>query len=72
MSNHLKETGTNEDTFSSSYDNSILLGDFNVKPTEAAKSNATLIYEFKSIIRGKTNFNDSENAVLKAINRFEK
>ena len=48
--NHLKEIGKNIDAFSSNYDNLILLGDFNVEPTEKHMKDFSLIYHHVSII----------------------
>ena len=53
---HLNELGKNLDTLTSTYDNIILLGDFNTEPTDTALSHFCEIYNFKNLIKDTTCF----------------
>ena len=59
--NHIKEMGRSIDVFSSSCDSLILLGGFNVEPTEKHVKDFSLIYNCKNIIRNKTYCKNPEN-----------
>ena len=54
ISNHLKEIGKILDNYSSKYDNFILLGDFNLEPTESAVRGFCEIYSRKILIKDNT------------------
>ena len=56
INNHLKAIGRNLDSYSSKYDNYIILGDFNAEPTENAMEEFTKIYNLKNLIKGPTCF----------------
>ena len=54
INNHLKAIGRNLDSYSSKYDNYIILGDFNAERTENAMEEFTKIYNLKNLIKGPT------------------
>ena len=56
ISEHLNKIGKNLDLLLSKYDNFMLIGDFNVEPTEAAVSDFCEIYILKHLIKDKTCF----------------
>ena len=58
---HLKEVERNIDVFSSNYNNSILLGDSSVKPTEQPMKDICLVYNCKNIISDETCYENPEN-----------
>ena len=56
ISNHLKEIRKNLDNYSSKYDNFIILGDLNLKPTESAVRDFCEMYSCKNLIKDNTCF----------------
>ena len=54
IGNHLETIGKTLDKLISSYDNITLLGEFNVKPEEAPKSEFLNIYSLKNLVSQKT------------------
>ena len=58
---HLHTTGKTLDKLSASYDNIILLGDFNVEPDEASMSEFLGIYSQKTLDSQKTCLKNSGN-----------
>ena len=61
ITKHFAEIGRNRELFSSKYDNSILLGDFNSKPCEQPMRDFCHIYNCQKIIKGKTCFKNPHN-----------
>ena len=57
---HLQIIGKTLDKLSASYDNIILLGDFNVEPEEAKTSQLLNMYSLKNLVSQKT-FKNPEN-----------
>ena len=58
---HLQIIGKTLDKLSASYDNIILLGDFNVEPEEAKMSESLNMYGLKNLVSQKTCFKNPEN-----------
>ena len=58
---HLQIIGKTLDKLSASYDNIILLGDFNVEPEEAKMSEFLNMYSLKNLVSQKTCFKNPEN-----------
>ena len=58
---HLEIIGKTLDKLSASYDNIILLGDFNVEPEEAKMSEFLNMYSLKNLVSQKTCFKNPEN-----------
>ena len=56
IKNHLKVIRKNFDSQSSKCDNFIVLGYFNVQPTEIAMSDFMEVYNFKNLTKGRTCF----------------
>ena len=56
ISEHLNEIGKNLDLLLSKYDNSMLIGDLNAEPTEAAISDFYEIYNLNHLIKDNTCF----------------
>ena len=52
--------GKNLDSYSSKYENFILLGDFNVEPTEDAIEEFVKIYSLKNLVKGPTCFKNHD------------
>ena len=52
--------GKNLDSYSSKYENFILLGDFNVKPTEDATEEFMKVYNLKNLVKGPTCFKNPD------------
>ena len=61
ISAHLKEIGKNLDTYSSRYDNFILLGDVNTEPKKQSAKDFCQVYNCKNIIKGNTSFKNPAN-----------
>ena len=61
--NHLKVRGKNLNSQSSKYDTFIVLGDFNVEPTEIAMSDFIQVYNFKNLTKGPTCFKDPNKLI---------
>ena len=59
--NHLNEIGRHLDSYSSKYDNYILMGDFNVEPTEHAMAEFMQTYDLRNLVKGPTCFKNPEN-----------
>ena len=57
---HLNEIGKHLDSFSSKYDNYILMGDFNVEPTEHAMAEFMQTYDLRNLVKGPTCFKNPE------------
>ena len=57
----MKNISTGLDQFSATYDNLILLGDFNVDPEEVNMSDFLNIYNLKNLVKLKTCFKNPEN-----------
>ena len=58
---HLEIIGKTLDKLSASYDNIILLGDFNVEPEEAKMSKFLNMYSLKNLVSQKTCIKNPEN-----------
>ena len=58
---HLEIIGKTLDKLSASYDNIILLGDFNVEPEEAKMTEFLNMYSLKNLVSQKTCFENPEN-----------
>ena len=58
---HLQIIGKTLDKLSASYDNIILLGDFNVEPEEAKMTEFLNMYSLKNLVSQKTCFKNPEN-----------
>ena len=58
---HLEIIGKTLDKLSASYDNIILLGDFNVEPEEARMTEFLNMYSLKNLVSQKTCFKNPEN-----------
>ena len=52
--------GKNLDSYSSKYENFILLGDFNVEPTEDAMEEFIKVYNLKNLVKGPTCFKNPD------------
>ena len=50
----MRAVGRNLDSYSSKYENFILLGDFNVKLTEDAMEEFMKVYNLKNLVKGPT------------------
>ena len=59
--NHLENISAGLDQFSASYDNIIIMGDFNVEPEEINMSNFLNIYNMKNLVKEKTCYKNPEN-----------
>ena len=59
--NHVKNISTKLDQFSATYDNLILLGDFNVAPEEVNMLDFLNIYNLKNLVKQKTCYKNPEN-----------
>ena len=59
---HLQIIGKTLDTLIASYDNIILLGDFNVEPEEAKISEFLKMYSLKNLVSQKYCFKNPENS----------
>ena len=57
---HLGAVGKNLDSYSSKYENFILLGDFNVTPTEDAIEEFMKVYNSKNLVKGPTCFKNPD------------
>ena len=57
---HLGAVGKNLDLYSSKYENFILLGDFNVEPTEDAMEEFMKAYNLKNLVKGPTCFKNPD------------
>ena len=57
---HLGAVGKNLDSYSSKYRNFILLGDFNVEPTEDVMEELMKIYNLKNLVKGPTCFKNPD------------
>ena len=59
--NHVKNISTGLDQFSATYDNLILIGDFNVEPEEVNMLDFLNIYNLKNLVKQKTCYKNPEN-----------
>ena len=59
--NHVKNNSTGLDQFSATFDNLILLGDFNVEPEEVNMLDFLNIYNLKNLVKQKTCYKNPEN-----------
>ena len=57
----MKNISTKLDQFSATYDNLILLGDFNVAPEEVNMLDFLNIYNLKNLVKQKTCYKNPEN-----------
>ena len=57
----MKNISTGLDQFSATYDNLILLGDFNVEPEEVNMLDFLNIYNLKNLVKQKTCYKNPEN-----------
>ena len=57
---YLRAVGKNLDSYSSKYENFILLGDFNVKPTQDAMEEFMKVYNLKNLVKGPTCFKNPD------------
>ena len=60
ISNHLNEIGKHFDSYSSKYENYLIMGDFNAEPSEHAMANFMQTYSLRNLIKGPTCFKNPE------------
>ena len=61
ITNHTKNITSGLDDFNTTYDNIIILGDFNVEPEESRMSDFLNIYNMKNLVKEKTCYKNPKN-----------